>query len=304
MASMQLTDADIPNCCGKTVVITGGSSGIGLATGKIFASHGASVYLLDRQPAQDELSAKIQYIYCDITNWSDILAAFERVGNAVDILVANAGVSEEVDYFQDVLDHEGKLVEPQYSVIEVNLRGTLNVIKVGLSLMRRNKVAGSIVITSSATAYSPEHSLPVYSATKLGLIGVMRALRATLLHDNITINAVAPAATLTGLIPPELVGPILAMGLPTSSAEFVGLAVVYSAVAQETRQVELYGKDSDTAVVDKKDRWNGRTILTLGDKYTELEQAISDLRPQWFGEGNTALTRMQQKATDFRGPVA
>lgn len=66
----------------------------------------------------------MQYIYCDITNWSDILAAFERVGNVVDILVANAGVSEEVDYFQDVLDHEGKLLEPQYSVIEVNLRGT------------------------------------------------------------------------------------------------------------------------------------------------------------------------------------
>lgn len=87
----------------------------------------------------------------------------------VDILVTNAGISEEVNYFQDILDSEGKLVEPKYDVIEVNLRGTLNVIKVGLSLMRRNKVAGSIVITSSATAYSPEHSLPVYSATKLGV---------------------------------------------------------------------------------------------------------------------------------------
>lgn len=132
----------------------------------------------------------------------------------------------------------------------------------------------------------------------------MRALRATLPHDNITINTVAPAATLTGLVPPELIGPILDMGLPTSSAEFVGLAVAYSAVAHEGRQVELYGKDSDTAVVNKEDRWNGRTILTLGDKYTELEQAISDLRPQWFGKGNTESTRMQQKATDFRGPVA
>jgi NAD(P)-dependent dehydrogenase (short-subunit alcohol dehydrogenase family) len=140
-----------------------------LATGNIFASHGACVFLLDQRPPKDELLANTQYIECDITNWASILAAFERVGNVVDILVANAGVSEETDYFQDVVDHEGKLVEPKYGVIEVNLRGTLNVVKVGLSLMRRNKVAGSIVITSSATAYSPEHSLPVYSATKLGV---------------------------------------------------------------------------------------------------------------------------------------
>ncbi|BAE64655.1 unnamed protein product [Aspergillus oryzae RIB40] len=132
------------------------------------------------------------------------------------------------------------------------------------------------------------------------LIGLMRALRATLPLDNITINTVAPAATLTGLIPPELAKPIIAMGLPTSSADFVGLAVAYSAVALETRQVELYGKDPDTATVECKGRWNGRTILTLGDRYTELEQAISDLRPQWFGVDNATLTRMQQKATDFR----
>ncbi|QRD91195.1 short chain dehydrogenase/ reductase [Aspergillus flavus] len=283
MASMQLSDADIPSCAGKTVVITGGSSGIGWATGKIFASHGARVFLLDVRAPQEGLPLNSQYIECDITKWADILAAFEIAGDVIDILVANAGVSEEVNYFEDTFDSEGKLVEPGYNVIEVNLRGTINVIKVGLSIMRLRKTAGSIVIT-----------------TPWQLIGLMRALRATLPLDNITINTVAPAATLTGLIPPELAKPIIAMGLPTSSADFVGLAVAYSAVALETRQVELYGKDPDTATVECKGRWNGRTILTLGDRYTELEQAISDLRPQWFGVDNATLTRMQQKATDFR----
>ncbi|KAE8423446.1 hypothetical protein BDV36DRAFT_279001 [Aspergillus pseudocaelatus] len=282
MAAIQLSDADIPSCAGKVVVITGGSSGIGWATGEIFASHGARVFLLDIRAPQEDLPPNSQYIECDITRWADILAAFEVVGDVIDILVANAGVSEEVNYFEDTFDSEGKLVEPGYGVIEVNLRGTINVIKVGLSIMRRRKTAGSIVITSSATAYSPEYTLPVYSATKLGLIGLMRALRATLPLDNITINTVAPAATLTGLIPPELAKPIIAMGLPTSSADFVGLAIAYSAVALETRQVELYGKDPDTATVDCKSRWNGRTILTLGDRYTELEQTISDLRLKWF----------------------
>lgn len=89
----------------------------------------------------------------------------------------------------------------------------------------------------------------------------------------------------------------MAAGLPVSSAYVVGLAVVYSAVAQQKQKVESYGKDSDEPVTGK---WNGRTILTLGDSYTELEEPLAKLRPQWFGEDNTRLTRMQQTATDFR----
>lgn len=82
-----------------------------------------------------------------------------------------------------------------------------------------------------------------------------------------------------------------------SSAYSVGLAVVYSAVAKQERQVEAYGKDKG---VDVAGRWNGRTILTLGDGYTELEEPIASLKPQWFGKLNTDLTRAQQTATDFR----
>ena len=66
----------------------------------------------------------------------------------------------------DSYDDHGNLLEPSYKVIDVNLRGTLNFIKISLHLMRKNAIAGSIVITSSATAYLPEQTLPVYSATK------------------------------------------------------------------------------------------------------------------------------------------
>ena len=89
----------------------------------------------------------------------------------------------------------------------------------------------------------------------------------------------------------------MAAGLPVSSAYFVGLAVVFSAVAMQDRQVEAYGKDDGTGI---RDKWNGRTILTLGDTYTELEEPIASLRPQWFGKQNAELTRAQQIATDFR----
>ena len=242
---------------------------------------------------------------------------------------ANAGVSEETDYFQDTHDKDGLLQESRYGVIDVNYRAVLNVIKLSLSAMRRQGTGGSIVLTTSATAYAPEQSLPVYSATKLAvsllalssenvlsdflnvvghagfsadcsqLVGLVRSLRSTIIHEDITINAVAPAATITSLLPQHLADPIIAAGLPVSSAHFVGLALVYSATAQETRQVEAYGRDKDSEM-GRKARWNGRVILTLGDRYTEIEGPVASLRGQWFGEENTRMTRMQQAATDFR----
>lgn len=97
----------------------------------------------------------------------------------------------------------------------------------------------------------------------------------------------------------DLATPLMAAGLPVSNAHMVGLAVVYSAVAKQRRLVEPYGKDDG---VEKHGKWNGRTILTLGEDYTELEEPIADLRPSWFGWKNTSLMRQQQSTADFREP--
>ena len=85
-------------------------------------------------------------------------------------------MSEEQDYFADTFDEAGEMLEPKYNVIEVNYRGVLNFVKLATSYMRREGKGGSIVITSSATAYSPEQSLPVYSATKLAVSDCMSTL--------------------------------------------------------------------------------------------------------------------------------
>jgi NAD(P)-dependent dehydrogenase (short-subunit alcohol dehydrogenase family) len=132
------------------------------------------------------------------------------------------------------------------------------------------------------------------------VIGFVRAMRSMLRPMDITINAVAPAATITKLLPADLAAPIIKAGLPVSSAEFVGLAVVFSATASETRRVETYGREPDDTLA-VSGRWHGRTILTLGDRYTELEESTADLRDGWFGKENARLTKMQQAATDFRG---
>ena len=90
----------------------------------------------------------------------------------------------------------------------------------------------------------------------------------------------------------------MAAGLPVSSSDTVARAVVFSAVGRQKRSVEAYGKDDG---VDSEGSWNGRTILTLGESYTEVEETIAELRPKWMGEENATLTRKQQAATDFRG---
>jgi hypothetical protein len=114
-----------------------------------------------------------------------------------------------------------------------------------------------------------------------------------------TINGVAPAATISKLLPGNLAAPIKSAGAPISSAFHVGLAVAYAAVARQARSVELYGRD-DPIKVASPGRWNGRVIVTLGDTWTEVEESIAGARPHWFGEYNTEKTALQQKLTDLR----
>ncbi|PVI03627.1 hypothetical protein DM02DRAFT_696939, partial [Periconia macrospinosa] len=191
------------------------------------------------------------------------------------------------------------LKEPTYPLVDVNLKGVLNTIKLAHYSFKRDGVRGSIVITSSATAYAPEWSLPVYSGLKLALIGLVRSLRHKLVLENISINAVVPACTETPLVGPQFLKPIKDAGLPISSARHVGAALVFSTIAEESRRVELYAEEP-IENLQKSRSWNGRVILTLGDTYTELEEKLGDMRPQWFGEKNAVLTRKQQAATDYR----
>ncbi|KAI3319192.1 NAD(P)-binding protein [Xylariaceae sp. AK1471] len=267
MASLTLSENDIPDLTGKIAVITGGASGIGFEAMKLMLSKGAVVHIIDRNEPSDE---------CSVNSWPELLEVFTAIG-PFHMVFANAGVTETVEYFTDTFDAEGKLELPNSSLLDVNLWGVLYTVKIAWSLMRRHKIHGSIVITASATSYAPEAALPVYSAGKAALVGLVRSLRHNTVIDNITINAVAPAGTITPLI----------------SEHVEPLTAIYR------RRVEAYGKDRE-ADIWRTERWNGRVIYVLGDTYTELEEGISDLRPFWFGQENHRLVRFQQAATDVR----
>jgi NAD(P)-dependent dehydrogenase (short-subunit alcohol dehydrogenase family) len=149
-----------------SIVRTGGASGIGLAAVKILTSKGSKAFILDLAPPEENVPAGATFIRCDTTSWDDLKRAYAQAAH-VDIAIANAGVSEEQDYLEDQFDSAGELLQPRYDkVIDVNLRGVLDFVKLARSYMKRQGGGGSIVITSSATAYAPEQSLPVYSAVK------------------------------------------------------------------------------------------------------------------------------------------
>lgn len=135
----------------------------------------------------------------------------------------------------------------------------------------------------------------------LQLIGLVRALRNNLTRDNITINAVAPGPTVTGMLPWSYAVPLLQTGGPVSTAEDVAKALVFSATAQESRRVGVYGKD-DQSEISKPGRWNGRVILQIGDKYVEVEESRSDWLDSGAAIGMEHLNtiKSQQALTDWR----
>lgn len=178
---------------------TGGSSGIGLATVRILCSNGAKVHILDLYPPSEEdgIPSGATFAKCNVASWTELRQAFDAVrGERIDIAIANAGVSETSDFLDDSFDTAGVLQQPNYEVLDVNLRAVLNFVKLAVRSMRRGDERkidddkgmndsepggggekkgrkGSIVIISSATAFAPEQSLPVYSATKSAVSSVI-----------------------------------------------------------------------------------------------------------------------------------
>ena len=219
----------------------------------------------------------------------------------------------------------------------MNFKAVLNTVKLGMHVMKKQHQqhqqedgkgkweGGSIVLTSSCTAYFPEISVPIYSALKLALVSLVRTMRHVLPRDNVTINAVAPSLTLTPFVPPGFGRAVVDAGLPSSSAHQVGLALVWSAVGTESGSgpssvvdmdaasgpskvlpiPAIYGREGSTGVASMGgltgSRWNGRVILVNGDTYTEVEGGYAKAKATWLGEENERLLREAQVVTDFRG---
>jgi len=175
---------------GKIAVITGGNSGIGLATAQRFVAEGAYVFITGRR--QSELDAAVRQIGKNVTGvQSDVsrLADLDRLYVAVkeqkgriDILFANAGVGEFVTMVAITEEHFDK-------TFGINVKGLLFTVQKALPLFQDG---GSIILTASTAASKGIEGFSVYNATKAAIRSFARTWTVELRHRKIRVNAISP----------------------------------------------------------------------------------------------------------------
>ncbi|HEX5976814.1 MAG TPA: glucose 1-dehydrogenase [Nitrososphaeraceae archaeon] len=177
---------------GKVAVITGGNSGIGLATAQRFVSDGAYVFINGRR--QSELNAAVKQIEKDVTavqgdvsNLADLdrlYATVKEQKGRIDILFANAGVGELVSL--------GKISEAYFDkTFGINVKGVLFTVQKALPLFQDSD-GGSIILNASIAASKGVEASSVYSATKAAIRSFARTWTAELKHRKIRVNAISP----------------------------------------------------------------------------------------------------------------
>jgi NAD(P)-dependent dehydrogenase (short-subunit alcohol dehydrogenase family) len=182
---------------GKVAVITGGTTGIGLATAKLFVKEGAYVFITGRR--QKELDEAVKAIGTNVTGvQGDIakLTDLDRLYEAVeakgkfDIVFANAGIAE----FSPL----GKITEEHFDkLFDINVKGTLFTVQKALPLLRDG---GSIILTGSVAGVKGTPAFGVYGATKAALRSFVRTWTSDLKGRHIRANVVSPGPTDTPAI--------------------------------------------------------------------------------------------------------
>ena len=189
----------------KVCLITGAASlrGIGRATAKLFASHGAKVVILDLDAGQAEEAARSLGeghvgLACNVTDKAACQAAADEVVarfGRIDVLINNAGITQPLKFMD---------IEPgNYdAVLDVNLRGTLYMSQAVVPQMRKQQ-SGSIVCMSTVSAQRGGGIFggPHYSAAKGGVLGLGKAMARELGPDTVRVNSITP-----GLIQTDITG--------------------------------------------------------------------------------------------------
>src|ERR1700757_2242145 len=175
---------------GKVALITGGNSGIGLATAKQFVKEGAYVYITGRREreltaAVREIGEDVTSIQGDVSNLSDLdrlFAQIKREKGRLDIVFANAGAAKYAAL--------GEITEDLYNqIFDINVKGLLFTVQKALPLIPKG---GSIILNASIVASKGLPANSVYSATKAAVRSFARTWTTDLQERRIRVNAVSP----------------------------------------------------------------------------------------------------------------
>ncbi|CAJ2508983.1 Uu.00g140090.m01.CDS01 [Anthostomella pinea] len=203
----------------KSVVVTGGASGLGLAMTAHFASQGHRVTILDvnaesgpgvaAEVASQHPQATVTFKKSDVSSWNDLAAVFKEIyqeAGRIDIVMANAGISGQGTSNLAVEDGD-EPSEPKLKTLDVNLTGTIYSVKLAIHYMQKNQPdpstgsKGSIICTASNAGLYAFPVAPLYAASKFGVIGLVRSLGPVLGRQGIQINALAPAVLESNIAP-------------------------------------------------------------------------------------------------------
>ena len=180
---------------GKKALITGGNSGIGLATARLFVAEGAEIAITGRDEktldeAVAELGPNARGYRADVTVADDrkrLFADLAKDFGKLDIVFANAGISGRTP--------TGATDEAVFeNIVHTNLNGAFFTINSAAPLLNDN---ASIIFNGSVHNYMGQAGLAAYAATKGGVVSMARAIAADLAPRNIRVNVVAPGATKT-----------------------------------------------------------------------------------------------------------
>src|SRR5215208_4362326 len=180
---------------GKVAVITGGNSGIGLATAQRFVSEGAYVFITGRRQSEIDAAVKqisknnnnnVTGVQGDVSNLADLdrlYATVKEQKGHIDILFANAGVGELVPL--------GEITEAHFDkTFGINVKGLLFTVQKALPLFQDG--GGSIILNASIASSKGAEALSVYSATKAAIRSFARTWTVELKHRKIRVNAISP----------------------------------------------------------------------------------------------------------------
>lgn len=179
----------------RTVLVTGGAKGIGLATARAFVKNGDRVAVTYRSaPPPPDQADGILAVPCDVTDPEQVDAAFATIEaelGPVEVLVSNAGITNDMLVLRMKDDDFDR-------VLDTNLTGGFRVAKRAVSKMMRARF-GRVVFISSVVGGTGQAGQANYAASKAGLVGLARSLAREFASRGITVNVVAPGPVATDL---------------------------------------------------------------------------------------------------------